>query len=171
MATVTVWLGALALRSVDLTYLSMLLGALLLIYALLGLEGKRFDIDARQQIWVGPVLGAINGILTGMTGSFVMPGVLYLQAIGLARDRLVQAMGMLFTVSTLALASALNSNDFISTELGIISILALVPALLGMVIGQKIRSRLSEQLFRRVFFIALLVLGVYIIMTSLIQML
>ena len=51
-----------------------------------------------------------------MTGSFVVPGVMFLQAIGLSRDMLIQAMGMLFTVSTVALAIALKSNDLFTLD-------------------------------------------------------
>jgi uncharacterized membrane protein YfcA len=163
MATVTVWLGATALTRVDLALLSALLGVLLVVYATLNLAGYRLAISTRQEVWVGPLVGTANGILTGMTGSFVMPGVLFLQAIGLSRDMLIQAMGVLFTVSTLALAVALGGNDLLTAELGTISAAALLPAIVGMVVGQRIRQRLSEQLFRRVFFIALLVLGAYII--------
>jgi uncharacterized membrane protein YfcA len=163
MATVTVWLGATALTRVDLALLSALLGVLLVVYATLNLAGYRLAISTRQEVWVGPLVGTVNGILTGMTGSFVMPGVLFLQAIGLSRDMLIQAMGVLFTVSTLALAVALGGNGLLTAELGTISAAALLPAIVGMVVGQRIRQRLSEQLFRRVFFIALLILGAYII--------
>lgn len=162
-ATVTVWLGAAALSRVDLSLLSALLGVLLVVYAALSLAGLHFAIPARREAWAGPVLGAVNGILTGMTGSFVVPGVLFLQAIGLPRDRLIQAMGMLFTVSTAALAVALQGNDLLTAELGGLSAAALIPAIIGMAVGQRIRQKLSEQLFRRVFFVSLLILGTYII--------
>ena len=102
-----------------------------------------------------------------MTGSFVVPGVMFLQAIGLSRDLLVQAMGMLFTASTLALALALQGNSLLTAQLGIASAIALIPAILGMVLGQCIRRNLSEQLFRRVFFIAILCLGLYIVTAAL----
>jgi uncharacterized membrane protein YfcA len=163
MATVMVWLGATALTRVDLHLLSALLGALLVIYSLVSLGGVRFSLSPRQEIWLGPVIGSANGILTGMTGSFVVPGVLFLQAIGLSRDTLIQAMGILFTVSTLALAIALQGNRFLSVELAAWSSIALLPALLGMVLGQRIRRRLPEALFRRVFFVSLLALGAYIV--------
>ena len=166
MATVTVWLGATALTRVDLAVLSALLGALLVVYATMNLAGLRVAIPLRQEAWIGPLLGTANGILTGMTGSFVVPGVLYLQAIGLSRAMLIQAMGMLFTVSTLALAVALQGNGLLSLELGKLSAAALLPALIGMVVGQRIRQRLSEQIFRRVFFISLLILGTYIIASA-----
>jgi uncharacterized membrane protein YfcA len=167
MATATVWLGATALTRVDLALLSALLGLLLVVYSTVSLAGLRFTITPRHEVWIGPLVGSANGVLTGMTGSFVVPGVLFLQAIGLPRDMLIQAMGMLFMVSTLALAVALQGNDLLSFALGKMSAAALLPAIIGMVLGQRLRQRLSEQLFRRVFFISLLILGAYIIASAL----
>ena len=102
-----------------------------------------------------------------MTGSFVVPGVMFLQAIGLSRDVLIQAMGMLFTGSTVALAMALQQNSLLNLEYGILSITSLLPALLGMLLGQWIRKRLSEIVFRKIFFVSLLALGAYIIIRAL----
>ncbi len=166
LATLTVWLGAQALTQVDLAYLSALLGLLLVAYAVIALAGLRLTVTPRHEVWAGPLTGAVNGVLTGMTGSFVVPGVMYLQAIGLPRDMLIQAMGLLFTLSTLALAVALQSNHLLSAEKGLLSLAGLVPALVGMVVGQKIRAHLPEATFRRIFFSALLMLGVYIVGTA-----
>ena len=110
----------------------------------------------------GPLLGTVNGILTCMTGSFVVPGVMFLQGIGLRRDALVQAMGMLFTASTLALGLALGGNELLSRELGLASAAALLPAALGMVAGQRIRRTLPEERFRLVFFFGILALVIHI---------
>jgi uncharacterized membrane protein YfcA len=162
-ATATVWLGALALTRVDASLLSGLLGALLALYAAVSLSGLRFAIPARGEAWAGPLFGAANGILTGMTGSFVVPGVMYLQSIGLPRDRLVQAMGMLFTASTVALAAALQDNDLLGAHLGLMSAAAVIPAVAGMVAGQRVRRSLSEEKYRRIFFVAVLALGAGII--------
>ena len=166
-ATVTVWLGSLVLVEVDVSYLSALLGLLLVVYSVLSLSRPTIAIPRAWEGWAGPVLGTANGILTGMTGSFVVPGVLYLQAIGLPRDMLIQAMGMLFTVSTVALGVALGGQELLTVELGAISAAAVIPAIIGMVFGQKIRQRLSEENFRRVFFISTFILGLYIIVRSL----
>jgi uncharacterized protein len=170
MATATVWIGAIALTRLDLALLSGLLGALLVTYAVLNILGVRLSIPPRMETWAGPLLGAANGVLTGMTGSFAVPGVMYLQAIGLSRDMLVQAMGMLFAVSTIALGMVLRGNGMLTTELGIVSGAGLVPAIIGMMAGQRIRKRLSEDLFRRIFFVAILLLGGYIIGISVLGM-
>lgn len=163
MVTVTVWIGALALTRLDLSLLSALLGVLLVTYGLISLAGFRLEIARERERWAGPVLGAINGVLTGMTGSFVVPGVIFLQSIGLARDALIQAMGMLFLASTVALAVALGGNDLLTPRHGVLSAAALAPAGVGMVIGQRIRKRLPEARFREVFFTAILLLGCTII--------
>jgi uncharacterized membrane protein YfcA len=165
-AGATVWLGAGALTRVDLGWLSALLGLLLIVYAGLGLAGRAFALAPRAERWAGPLAGAANGVLTGMTGSFVMPGVMYLQALGLPREALIQAMGMLFTVSTLALAAALGGNGLLTAELGTLSAAALPPAIIGMAAGQRIRKRLPERRFRRVFFVSLLILGGYIVVSA-----
>ena len=166
MASVMVWLGSTALTRVDLSLLAALLGALLVAYAVVNLGGLRFRIAPTHEPWVGVVMGSMNGILAGMTGSFVVPGVMFLQAIGLTRDVLIQAMGMLFTASTVALAIALQRHDLLTLEHAALSIGALLPAIVGMVLGQRIRQQLSESLFRKLFFGALLALGIYIIASA-----
>lgn len=166
-ATVTVWLGAMALTAVDVAWLSALLGLLLVAYSALSLTRPAIALPRGWEVWAGPLTGTVNGVLTGMTGSFVVPGVLYLQAIGLPRDLLIQAMGMLFTASTVALAVSLGGQNLLSAELGTVSIVAVAPAILGMVLGRKLRQRLSEAKFRRVFFAAILILGLYIVVRSL----
>ncbi len=165
-ATGTVWIGALALSRIDVTWLSALLGLLLAVYAGLNLAGARFALAPRQETWAGPLLGAVNGVVTGMTGSFVVPGVLYLQAIGLARDMLVQAMGIFFTLSTVALALALRGTGLLDLSYAAWSGAALLPAAAGMIAGRRIRRRLSEERFRQVLYIALLSLGCYIMVRS-----
>ena len=162
-ATVTVWVGVAALTRLNPSLLTALLGAQLVTYSLVSLRGIRLTIPIRHEGWAGPLIGSATGVLTGMTGSSVVPGVMFLQAIGLPRDVLIQAMGMLFAASTLALAAALQQANFLTVDHGILSSAAVLPAIAGMIGGRWIRRGLTEQRFRTVFFIALLMLGVYII--------
>ncbi len=163
MAAVTVWIGASALTRMDLALLSALLGLLLIIYSIVNLAGVHFRTSPRNEGWLGPLVGSINGVFMGMTGSAVVPGVIYLQSLGLSRDMLVQAMGILFMVTTLALGIALQQNAFLTYQNGMVSLVSLIPAVVGMLFGQRIRQNLSELLFRRVLFVSLLLLGMYII--------
>lgn len=172
-ATLTVWLGVNLGQSLDVRWLSALLGMLLIGYAGYGLFAaqlrprpgiSRSNIVSKA---LSVLTGTTNGLLTGLTGSFVVPGVMYLQSRHLSRDRLIQAMGILFTLSTLALGVALASEQRINLPAAWISMAAIVPAILGMVLGQRLRQELSEKVFRRLFFHSLLLMGTYIIVGSL----
>ena len=105
--------------------------------------------------------GTVKGVI-GLGLPTVALAVLTV-ALGLPRDALIQAMGMLFTVSTAALGVALAGRGLVSGEFGVVSAAAVLPALLGMALGQRLRRAMSEALFRKVFFTALLALGLYIL--------
>jgi uncharacterized membrane protein YfcA len=166
-ATVMIELGSFALRYVDPSFLSFLLGVVLMIHALLGLLQLQIDIRGR---WVAPsglLFGTANGLVTGLTGSSAVPGVFYLQSIGLSRDELIQGMGILFTLSTVGLAASLRMQDLLTPQLAAMSAVALIPALIGMNLGQRIRRRIPEAKFRKVFYVSLLLLGLYIALRNL----
>lgn len=164
-----IWLGAYLLKRVDVSWLSGLLGVILLSYSAVGLLGRRLIAKPGKsaELWLNPVVGAINGVLTGLTGSSVIPGVLFLQSLELGRDKLIQTMGLLFLISTTTLAIAMQKNALLSQELLMLSALAFIPSYIGMSIGEGIRKNISEQLFRRLFFIFMLMLGLYIVIRSL----
>jgi uncharacterized membrane protein YfcA len=143
------------------------LGIALAVYAVMGLGGLKMTITARVERWLGPAVGVTTGLVTGATGVFVIPAVPYLQAIGLERDDLIQALGLSFTVSTIALALGLLRVDAWHAGSIWLSLLALAPALLGMQAGQMLRQRIAAPTFRRVFFAGLLLLGVYLVVERL----
>lgn len=163
MVCVGTWIGVRVLATAETLWLSALFGALLIAYAGTGLLRPVVPDLTSNESWLSPVVGTINGVLTGMTGSFVVPGVLYLQSLKFSKDQLVQAMGILFTVSTAILAVALGEKRLVSQDLLILSCLGVIPALIGMVAGQELRKRMSEDTFRKALFTALLLMGIYII--------
>lgn len=162
----TIWVGAALLARVDISLLSGLLGIILLLYSAFGLRSQNLPKPRKAERWLSPVIGAINGLLTGLTGSSVIPGVLYLQSLDLGRHKLVQTMGLLFLTSSTTLAFALQKNALLTTELIKLSALAFIPAYVGMFIGVCIRNGISDTLFRQFFFIFMFLLGLYIILRA-----
>lgn len=142
------------------------LGLALIAYAAWGMAAPQFSLRSRDEFWTGLLAGGATGVVTAATGVFVLPAVPYLQALRLEKDELVQALGLSFTVSTLALAASLTRSGHVDLEMGGISALLLLPALLGMAAGRWIRQRISPVLFRRGFFTGLLLLGGYITLRS-----
>jgi len=153
--------GALWLGAPSGHWASVCLGLALVAYAAWGLFGTPPAIPARHEGVLGAVVGAITGVITAATGVFVIPAVPYLQALNLGKNSLIQAMGLSFTVSTVALAAGLWLNGGYSPAAAGASVLMLLPALAGMALGQALRDKLSARTFKLCFMISLALLGAY----------
>lgn len=137
------------------------LGIALLLYGAMGLASVHWQVSSQAERKLAPVIGMATGMVTAATGVFVLPSVPYLQALSLDKDKLIQAMGLSFTVSTLALGINLYGSGTLQWNIAGDSMLALLPALAGMQLGQILRNQMQPLLFRRCFFIGLLALGAY----------
>ena len=153
------WLGGGILTSANSRIAALGLGLALIVYAVIGLAAVRFAVPRHHEWWLNPIVGFATGFIAGGTGVFVIPAGPYFQAIGLNKDELVQMLGISFTVSTIVLAFILWRDGVMQLANASGSVLAVLPALLGMAVGQRIRGLASEEAFRRWFFIGLLLLG------------
>jgi uncharacterized protein len=162
------WAGAGLLTADNGSRASMWLGAVLALYAALGLAAVELSVPSRLEPWLSPPIGALTGIVTAATGVYMIPSVPYLQALGLEKDALVQSLGVSFTVSTLALAILLVHDGALPTSVAGASLLALAPALVGMMLGQWVRARVRSDVFRICFFLGSLLLGIHLLVRALI---
>jgi uncharacterized membrane protein YfcA len=161
LATAVTTLPAAALLTGGLAeHAATALGSVLIVYALVGLANVRLSVPRRREFWLAPLAGVVTGILTGATGVFVIPAGPYLQAIGLEKEELIQALGLSFTVSTVALAAGLAGHGAFHAGAAGASLLCTAPTLAGVFAGQWIRSKIDPVTFRRLFFLVLLLLGV-----------
>jgi len=147
---------------------SISLGAVLALYGVLGLTSVEFSVPARLEPWLSPLIGVITGIVTAATGVYMIPSAPYLQAIGLKTEGLVQALGLSFTIATVALAATLVQDGALQISVAGASVAALAPALLGMALGQWVRARVRSETFRICFFAGSLLLGAHLALRGLI---
>lgn len=160
------WAGAGLLEQQKTGSATLWLGIALVLYALVGLKAAKLHIPQGAERWLAPLVGIATGVATAATGVFVLPAVPYLQALGLDKEELVQALGVSFIVSTLALSVGLLGNGALDAAVAWHSALALLPALAGMGVGTMIRNRISAKTFKLCFFAGLLALGSYLVLRA-----
>ncbi|SFU31328.1 sulfite exporter TauE/SafE family protein [Pseudoduganella namucuonensis] len=166
MAGICAGTAAGSVLALDAGRASGALGVALAAYAAMGLLNVRWRVGAGGERAWSPLVGAATGAISAATGVFVIPAVPYLQALELEKDELVQAMGMAFTVSTVALAVSLTARGAWQPAAAGLSFLAQVPAMAGMLLGQRLRGRMRPALFRRCFLLALMLLGAHLALES-----
>jgi uncharacterized membrane protein YfcA len=160
------WAGLGLMTGATARFGTALLGTALVVYAITTLAAWCLAVPKAWEPVLSPLVGAITGFITAATGVFVIPAVPYLQGIGLEKEELVQALGLSFTVSTLALAINVGIEGGLQVSMSSDTIVALGLACAGMWIGQVIRLRLSPAAFHTWFFAALLLLGLYLVVRS-----
>jgi len=143
-------------------YGTIFLGTLLVIYAVVSLRQFVFAVSRQNEKWVGGVVGLISGVISAVTGVQVIPSMPYLQAIDMEKDEFVQALGVFFTVGTLALAFNLTAAGLLDESTALPGVVALACSFTGMAIGQAVRARLEPETFRRWFLISMICLGIYL---------
>lgn len=143
-------------------YGAIVLGVLLVVYALVSLVKVTFSVAKSNEGWVGGLVGLVTGAVAAATGVQVIPSMPFMQSIGMEKDELVQALGVFFTVATLAQAYNLTAAGLLTTATALPGVIAMAAAFGGMFIGQAVRSRMEQDSFRRWFLVAMLLLGIYL---------
>lgn len=149
---------------------SLALGGVLILYAAVGMVSARLHVSTHAQRWASPIIGLATGIVNGATSVSVMPLVPYLNCVGLQREALIQAMGLIFMVAMLALAACLAWTGHFAVGSAGASALALLPVFAGLYSGQLIRLRLHATAYRKWFFIGLIGLGAYSVIRATVQL-
>lgn len=136
-----------------------LLGIMLMVYAVYGTTSATPRISERYEPFLSPIIGLITGVIVAATGLMAIPLVPYLQAINLEKEELLQALGLSFFISALALGTVLTSASIFRSDTALMSALALLPATAGMAIGRYYVSRISAATFKRWFLLAMFLIG------------
>jgi uncharacterized protein len=142
------------------------LGLVLAAYGAYGLFARRFQVKRAMERWMSPLAGLTTGLILGATGIFVVPTAPYLTSLELDKEELLQSIGIMAFVCPVSLGVALAIHGSLPAGFAGGSALALIPALAGMWVGQRVRRRLDAATFMRWFFAGLIALGGYMFLRA-----
>ena len=163
------FIGAQILFIVDPRILTTLLGVVVMIYVTINVTRFRVRISDQAAPWAAPPLGILSGLLTGTTGSVGIPIAIYLQARDVDKESFLRAIALTFLISASMLVVALVQKGAINQVNAMISAVSLVPAFAGMMIGQNLREYLSEDRFRLLVYVFLMLAAANLIRLGLLQ--
>ena len=152
-------LGATMLIGVDARYPTQGLAVLTLAYVSLAIAKPQLALGARAARVLALPAGVVNGVLTGLTGSQIMPLVPYMLALRLDPQVQVQAINLAVTIASLALGLALIGAGVMTGDLFIWSCLGALPAVAGTLIGNRLSRQLPVEGIRRLTLALLVVIA------------
>lgn len=134
--------------------------AVTVIVAVVGMNARpQAGIPARHETWAGIVVGALAGVMAGLSS---LPGpmiITYLVALRLPREEFVGSISVIYLIGAIpTYAGMLYFGRFELVDIGW-SCVAMVPAWLGLFAGTKVRERLNEKQFRLILQVLLIILA------------
>ena len=138
---------------------SMMALALVTAIALMAFNPK-VRIAPRWERWAGAGVGTLSGALGGvssLTGPII---ITFLMALQLKREEFIGTISVIYLFGAAPLYAALWWYGRLEFSHIMVSVVAMAPMALGLSLGKRVRTRVSEVLFRRILLVFLLCIAV-----------
>ncbi len=164
---VSIFVTAMFIADYPTALLTVAIGIAMVVFALNLLIGIKLAIGPGRGWQVA--FGLLSGTLGGMSSIWSPTVAMYLVARNATKEQFIGATGFLFLAGCIPLGLGQVVAGILTVPVVLSSLLGLAFALIGFRVGELLRDRVSQQLFRKAVLIAFLIMGVRLIATGLIQ--
>ena len=145
--------------------LTVAIGIAMVLFSLNLLFGIKLRIGPGRGWHLG--FGIVSGVLGGISSIWSPTVAMYLVARDVSKEKFIGATGFLFLAGVLPLGAGQVVAGVLTLPVLVKSALALGVVLVGFRIGELLRSRVSQGLFRKAVLIAFLLMGLRLIANGL----
>ena len=158
------FVGARLVVELDTRVLFGVLGPCVAIFSAPSLLRPRVPpLKPRTEKWAGPLAGILSGLLGGVSTIWGPPMMMYLMMLKLDKDTWVRTVGMVWFAGSVPLAIAYWQNGVLNPDNFWLSAYACVPSMIGIRVGEKLRDRINQEMFRKALLVILFIIGLNLI--------
>jgi uncharacterized protein len=152
-------LGISMLLQVDGGVASQLLGLITILYAGYALWRPDLALSRQMERPLQVPVGLLNGFITGLTGSQILPLLPYMMGLRLEPARFVQAVNLPVTIASVMMLGGLSAAGLMTWPLAAQSLAGIIPAMLGTLTGDYGRTLIPAAQFRLLVLYTLVFMG------------
>ena len=161
---VSIFITAWNITAFPTGFLTVVIGFAMIIFSANLLFGFSLPIGLGLSWQIG--VGVLSGFLGGLSSIWSPPVAMYLMARNTPKEQFIAATGFLFLAGCFPLALGLYLSGVLTPVTAVKSLMGLVVVLLGFRIGELLRGRVSQEIFRKFVLVAFLVMGVRLIIAG-----
>ena len=161
---VSIFITAWNITAFPTGFLTVVIGFALIIFSVNLLFGFSLPIGPGLSWQIG--VGVLSGFLGGLSSIWSPPVAMYLMARNTPKEQFIAATGFLFLAGCFPLALGLYLSGVLTPVTAVKSLMGLVVVLLGFRIGELLRGRVSQEIFRKFVLIAFLFMGLRLIIAG-----
>ena len=158
--------GVFLLKVLESDLILIFIAILLFMNSSLSLSNRVVAIPNHQNSIIQVSAGSLNGFIIGLTSIYTMPFVFLLQSLKYNKEKTVQFMGLAFLLYSSMQFISFSYSKLISINTIFPSLIVTLPVIIGFFLGKKIRSFISEKLFKKLFYLMLLLMSGIILINA-----
>jgi uncharacterized membrane protein YfcA len=151
------FLSSQILTQISVDLITAIIGFALALFAIYSLFNFTLPITSHS-VWQ-IIAGASSGLLSGMTG-IQSTAIIYFASLDISRNEFVGAVGYIFLVGGLGLSIGLINNNLLNSSSAILSIAAVLFSTVGFKLGSLLRPYIHSELFKKLLFLLMLIIGI-----------
>jgi len=153
--------------TVPIRSLTFMLGMVTSSFAILSLWRSPPKLPERFDNLAQVLTGLISGVMGGLAGIWAPPIIVYLSSRRVSNDEFVQTVGALLFIGSTVLLIGYIRNGMVHSGNALFSTALLIPAIIGFTVGEKLRTKIANDLFQKLVLVFFLLLGLNFIRRAL----
>lgn len=142
------WVGTSVLASIDARPLIVIIGSLIVTFALIQYARPRYRCPPRLERSAGIAAGMVAGVVGGVSSMFGPPLILFLLSLHLRKNDFVQSISILFLWAVIPWVASLYLSGMLDARTTLLSLAAALPTICGIAAGQRLRRYVDDARFR-----------------------
>ena len=150
------FLSSQILTQISVDLITAIIGFALALFAIYSLFNFTLPITTHSSWQI--IAGASSGLLSGMTG-IQSTAIIYFASLDISRNEFVGAVGYIFLVGGLGLSIGLINNSLLNSSTGMLSLFGVLFSVVGFKLGSLLRPYIHSELFKKLLFLLMLIIG------------
>ena len=164
-------IGGKLILNLSLNFISISIAIVIIIFTSLNFFGISLkNIKKSNEKILSVIIGFFSGILGGLTTFYAPPIITFLISINLDKEFFIRTTATMYFFASIPLYSSMLYHGLGNYYDLIMSLVLVVPAIIGQFFGSKIRKKLSNEIFQKLILLILIMIGFSLLFKNLIYL-
>ena len=160
-------IGGKLILEIDSSTIAQIMASLIIVSVTINSLGINFiKIKPVFEKKITIIVGFFSGIIGGLSSMYAPLIIAYLVSVNLEKEFFIRTVATMYFIGSLILYPFFIYNDLGTMVDLLISLLLIIPALIGQYLGTKMRHRISNEVFRKVTFLILFIIGISLLLKN-----
>jgi len=164
-------IGGKLILNLSFNFISISIATVIIIFTSLNFFGISLkNIKKANEKILSVIIGFLSGILGGLTTFYAPPIITFLISINLDKEFFIRTTATMYFFASIPLYSSMLYHGLGNYYDLIMSLVLVIPAIIGQFFGSKIRKKLSNEIFQKLILIILIMIGFSLLFKNLIYL-